>query len=372
MAHLVIGIPTLNEAATIARTVRVVDEGLISIGAEATILNCDSGSRDGTADLFSATSTRSKKVCIAAPGPVQGKGANVFAIARHARELNADALVLIDADVQTLSPSWVSLLARPIIDGVADYVSPSYLASQGGPLRHLISRPIVFGLFGADIPQPTGGEVALSRSLLEHVCSLDPEGSDFGYGIDILLACEVAARRQMFTVVELGQKVHRARRWSTIDQIAVQVVESAMRAFIRAPVNRSASPPLLPVERPIEVELAPPLDPTIMDVHTASVRWLRERETFTDMYRELLPYNILMAVLGDRPDGLAGRHWLQILRQFATAAHSGSYKPAELSRALMPLFLGRMATFGEELVNPSPALAQQMHHDLDWCWRTAA
>lgn len=364
MKRIGVGIPTLNEAPTVGRTVQLVDRGLRGLTADGIIINSDSGSSDGTVGIFQETRTASHKIC-APPRPGRpGKGANVLGILEQAGRLSVDALVLVDADVTSMREDWVPLLAEPVVTGVADYASACYVASQGGPLRHLVSRPVVCGLLGADIPQPTGGEAAMSRALVERLRARSWQGSDLGYGIDIAIAAYVAAGAIPFAAVDLGTKTHRPRRWSTIDAIAVEVVESALRA-----VARLARRPNLQARAPVhavpstKVVTAP--SPQIMDLNRAADRWRAERTAYAALYARLLGEPVLGVVSGDDAAEFTGETWTACLLAFVRSARAGE-DPAVLARAMMPLFLGRMAAFGDELTADGPeTVADRLRRDLE-------
>lgn len=370
MRRIGVGIPTLNEAATIGRTVELVDRGLQQLPGGGIIINSDSGSTDGTVDIFRRTATVARKLSAVPRWERPGKGANVLAIVEQARDLDLHALVLVDADVTSLRSDWVPLLASPLLAGRAHYASASYVASQGGPLRHLVSRPFVYGLFGADIPQPTGGEVGMSRALIDHICASARQGSDFGYGIDIALAGEVAIAPFSFTVVDLGTKVHRSRPWSTIDSIAVDVVESGFRLFTRVcatarPAEARRSVQFVPETAAVDLP-----SPRIMDLGRAAARWRSEREKYNEIYARLLPIEAISAATGPDPSAITSRIWMSCFRTFAVAARNGE-DPALLADAVMPLFLGRMAAFGGELVTEGPArVAACLQDELERCLTT--
>ncbi|GAB3958825.1 glycosyltransferase [Actinoallomurus acanthiterrae] len=370
MAEVIVGVPTLNEESTIARTVRCVDEGLRRLNRPALIINCDSRSKDDTVARFHQVPTWSGKEALTTTTSRQGKGANIRRVIRRAAELNAEAVLFIDADLRTLEPWWIPELAGAVLAGRVDYGSASYRASQGGPLRHLISRPVVYGLFGADIAQPTGGEVALSGRMTRRIDELDLEDSDLGYGIDILLACEAASERLPFAVVDLGAKVHRARRWSTIDDIAVEVVESALRAYRRHRFRgRMSSVVQRPVESPAQtVGVTPPKRRAIVDVDALRLRWVAERDRFERLYADVLPPYLADAVGADPRLGIDNRRWVEIVATFARESLSGAYRERELAAALMPPFLGRMASFAEELgTQDADTLTRRFGEDLDHC-----
>lgn len=377
MPTVVVGIPTLNEAPTIQRTTRQVDAGLARLNQPGVIVNCDSGSRDATVERFERTATVHPKRVLKPAAHPRGKGANMRRIAEYAAHSAADVVVFVDADVETLAPEWVAALAEPVLREGADYVCASYQASQGGPLRHLLSRPVIYGLFGADVAQPTGGEVALSGRLARRVAAMPMVGSDFGYGIDILLACEAVAGDLPFCAVDLGLKVHRARRWSSIDAIAVQVAQSALRAYRRSYHRLSASGRVAggvrrPLRQPPLASSVTPPRAAVADADILTARWRAERAQYSGMYAQILTPELIDAAHSNTEAGIANEPWHLIIRRFAAACRADAYSPQQLSAALMPLFLGRMAAFASEITRTDPLeLTARLNTDLDRCLAAA-
>jgi hypothetical protein len=371
MPTIVVGIPTLNEAPTIERTTRRVDAGLARLGLPGVIVNCDSGSQDATVERFERTPTAHPKESLKPLAPCDGKGANLRGIAEYAAQAGADAVVFVDADVETLRPEWIPALAEPVLREGADYVCAAYQASQGGPLRHLLSRPVVYGLFGGDIAQPTGGEVALSGRLARRVATMPMKGSDYGYGIDILIACEAVAAGLPFCAVDLGLKVHRARRWSTIDTIAVQVAETALRVYRRASV-RGARSVIRPLRQPASASAVTPPRSAIADADVLAKRWKSERTRFAALYARVLDPELVEFAQSETATGILNAPWHRMIRQFATACRTGTDSPQELAAALMPLFLGRMAAFADEIAGTDPLeLTERLNTDLEDCLAAA-
>jgi len=197
------------------------------------------------------------------------------------------------------------------------------------------------------------------------------EDSDYGYGIDILIACEAVAAGLPFCAVDLGVKVHRARRWSTIDAIAVEVAESALRAYRRSPTRRGPSV-RQPLRQPALASSVTPPHGAIADTGVLTERWRSEREQFAPMYARVLRPDVFETVQSETAVGIANEPWHQVIRQFALACRTDVYRPQELSAALMPLFLGRMAVFADEIAGTDPLeLTERLNRDLDRCLAAA-
>ena len=98
---------------------RFFGEGLIRYfpGRRAVVINCDNNSPDHTKEAFLETATEVPKIYISTAPGVRGKGNNLRNLFRKAVELQAKAIVVVDADVQTLTPEWIKHLGEPVVQG---------------------------------------------------------------------------------------------------------------------------------------------------------------------------------------------------------------------------------------------------------------
>jgi glycosyltransferase involved in cell wall biosynthesis len=116
--NIIVGIPAYNEGDTIAAVVSG------SARYATTVVVVD----DGSGDLTSYRALRAGAVVIRHTGN-GGKGAAVATLFRHAVQLQADALVLIDGDGQH-DPGEIPTVVAPCLDGTADVVVGSRYLSQ--------------------------------------------------------------------------------------------------------------------------------------------------------------------------------------------------------------------------------------------------
>ncbi len=148
-ADIVVGIPSFNSAHTIGHVVRAVQGGLAKYFPEykAVIVNSDGGSSDGTMEVVHNTSIgdfgtillhhRIEPVLkMAFPySGIPGKGSAFRAVFEVAQALDAQACVVVDSDLRSITPEWIELLLKPLLDGGFDYVAPLYH-------RHKFTRAI--------------------------------------------------------------------------------------------------------------------------------------------------------------------------------------------------------------------------------------
>lgn len=119
--RLVVQIPALNEAMTIAKVIQAIPSPIDGID-ECHIVVIDDGSTDGTGDL-----ARAAGAIVVRHDTPRGVGAAFKSGIRKSEEIGADIVVTIDADGQ-FNPADIPSLIRPIVCKEADFVTASRFA----------------------------------------------------------------------------------------------------------------------------------------------------------------------------------------------------------------------------------------------------
>ena len=116
-ADIIVGIPSYNEADNISNPTDVASKGLTEVfpDKKAVIINVDNHSKDGTKDAFLNTPTKVPKIYISTPPGVKGKGNNFRNLFEAVVELNATAVVVVDADLKSITPHWIRYLGEPLL-----------------------------------------------------------------------------------------------------------------------------------------------------------------------------------------------------------------------------------------------------------------
>ena len=139
-ADILVGIPSFNNADTIGHVVRAASAGLAKYfpGVRAVLVNSDGGSTDGTPDVVARTvvdlgtmlisdqQSALHKIITPYHG-IPGKGSAFRTIFEIARRLKVKACAVADSDLRSITPEWIELLLRPVLDEGYDYVAPYYL-----------------------------------------------------------------------------------------------------------------------------------------------------------------------------------------------------------------------------------------------------
>ncbi len=208
--RIAVGIPSYNEAKTIRQVALTVDRALGEFfsGADAVIVNMDSASTDGTADIFETTNLVSSKFCIR--HAERGKGRNIRAFLNYIVSREIDMACLVDADVVSLEPRWIELLLAPVRDRGATFVTPVYRRDRFEALTtNTFARPIVDALYGVPIRQPIGGEFGLSGEFANWLLKQSWPAAAMGYGVDVFLTLHALFGGFRIMEAQVGSKMHK-------------------------------------------------------------------------------------------------------------------------------------------------------------------
>jgi len=212
---IIVGIPSYNEADSIAYPTDVASRGLVEYfpDKKSVIINVDNNSPDGTMDAFMNTPTKVPKIYISTPKGVKGKGNNFKNIFEAAVELQAKAVVVVDADLKSITPQWIQYLGEPLFAGF-NYVTPIYVRHKyDGSITNHIAYPLLRTLFGLRVRQPIGGDFGfcgkMARAFLSEKLWNEKVAN---FGIDIWMTTIAIARRFKVCQTFLGSpKSHRAK-----------------------------------------------------------------------------------------------------------------------------------------------------------------
>ena len=220
---ILVGIPSYNNATTIGHVVRAVSAGLAKYfpGRRAVLVNSDGGSSDGTPEVAAQTvvdygamliSDRQSALhrIITPYHGIPGKGSAFRTIFEIARRLKAKACAVVDSDVRSITPEWIELLIRPVVEEAYDYVAPYYLRHKyDGTITNSIVYPLTQALYGQRVRQPIGGDFGFSGQQAEHYLDKHVWESNIAqFGIDIWMTTEAIASGARVCQSFLGAKIH--------------------------------------------------------------------------------------------------------------------------------------------------------------------
>jgi hypothetical protein len=357
---LAVGLLTYNNAETIEGVVEAAAAGIARhFGSlQAAFIASDAGSSDGTTARVTDGPLRALVVQHEAPAGervavpfhgVPGRGAALRTTFAVAQRLRARALVLLEADVVSVTPAWIERLAGPLLDDKADFVAPAYTRHRyAGTISRLVLGPLVRALFGRRLQQPFGGQQGLSARLLEHLL-MHPTWSRTGHDASDLWITGTAVA-DGFGVCEAWLGRHEVRshtRASDLPAMLAQTLGAVFTVMERHGdlwLEVRGSEPIPAVGEPTP----PGVEPLTVDVDAMLEAFQQGARDLTSIWELVLAPDTLAEVLaldaGGRlrfPDDL----WARVVYDFALGHHYSVVHRDHLLRSLAPLYLGRTAAF---------------------------
>ena len=233
-----VGLPALNEEATIGKVIRAVRSRLVErFPLVDEIVVIDSASEDRTREIARAEGipVYVHQEILPECGAHRGKGEAMW---KSLHVLTGDLVVWVDTDIANIHPKFVygilgPLLLRPDIAFVkAFYQRPLRIgeelqATGGGRVTELTARPIL-NLFFPELSgmvQPLSGEQGGRRSLLEQLPFFTGYGVETGLLIDTLQRMGIGAIAQ----VDMKQRIHRNQDLLALSKMAFEILQVALR-----------------------------------------------------------------------------------------------------------------------------------------------
>ena len=368
-ADILIGIPSYNNARTIGHVVRAVTAGLAKYfpGAKAVLINSDGGSTDGTQEEVKRVQIEDfRTILITHPvHPVYkivtpyhgnpGKGSAFRAIFEAAKLVNVKACAVVDSDLRSITPEWMDLLLTPIYEEGFDYVAPLYARHKfDGTITNSIVYPLTRALYGKRIRQPIGGDFGFSGKLANFYLTKDVWETDVArFGIDIWMTTLAVAEGYKVCQSYLGAKIHDAKDpGSDLGPMFTQVVSSVyglMGEYQHLWRKVKESQPVPTFGFHYEVGL----EPVSVNVERMMRNFRLGVKDLMEIWKKvLLPETASrlesMERLPDEAFSFPQDLWVQTIYDFAVAHYKGLIHRKHLLKSMIPLYLGRVASFVKE------------------------
>lgn len=362
---VLVGVPSFNNAASIGGVVRAVHVAFERLlPRERTLLvNADGGSTDGTADAVRAASiTESESIVssqalrtihrISAPyHGLPGKASALRTLFTAADLVQARAIAIVDPDVTSMTPEWIVRLVGPVLRDGYDYVAPVHARHPlDGPLVTQFVRPLVRAAYGRRLREPLAAEFGCSARFVSHCLELEAwEDEWLREGVDLWLTLSALAGDFRCGQTPLGPRTVAPRPEMPGLPVVIQQVAGALFTCLEAHqtqwLGRVASDevPLLgdglpTVDDPPALEAAP-----LAESFRAGVRDLEP--LLSQLLPDPLGAEVRRAAAGDGDPALPDQAWARIVYAFAAADHARQMPRQHLVQALVPLYLGRAASF---------------------------
>jgi glycosyltransferase involved in cell wall biosynthesis len=366
---ILIGIPSYNNVRTIGQVVRAVMAGLAKYfpRAKAVLINSDGGSTDGTQEevkrvqiedyktnLTSHPVHAIQKVVTPYHG-IPGKGSSFRTIFDTTQFLNAKACAVIDSDLRSITPEWMELLLRPVYEEGFDYVAPLYARHKyDGTITNSIVYPLTRALYGKRVRQPIGGDFGFSGELAKFYLTKDVWETDVArFGIDIWMTTLAIAEGYKVCQSYLGAKIHDAKDpGSDLGPMFTQVVSSVfglMGEYQNLWKGIRESQPVPTFGFHYEVGL----EPVSVNLERMIGSFRLGVKDLMEIWRKVLPSETVLwlesiAKLSNEGFSFPQDLWVRMIYDFSVAYHRGSMHREHLLKSMIPLYLGKVASFVRE------------------------
>ncbi len=365
-ADILVGIPSYNNAKTIGNVVRSVQVGLAKYfpGYKSIIVNSDGGSTDGTREVVSSTTLgdpRAFMIMHEAAEPymivtpymgVPGKGSAVRTIFGIAELSGARACALVDSDLRSITPEWVELLIKPVLDGGFDFVAPMYKRHKyDGTITNNIVYPMTSALYGKKVRQPIGGDFGFSGRLASFYLEKDVWHTDVArFGIDIWMTTTAIANGFRVCQSYLGAKIHDPKDpGADLSAMLYQVVSALLDLTeeyeeVWKSVESTEDVPLFGFQYEVGLE------PVAVNVGRMIEKFRLGVEGLVPIWKDFLSQDVmdLLDELAHSPKpgfGFQDELWAEALYEFALKYHRRDLNREILLKSLTPLYIGKVASF---------------------------
>ncbi len=365
-ADILVGIPSYNNARTIGHVVRAVQAGFAKYfpDRKCVLVNSDGGSTDGTMDVVHNTTVEDSQSIllhhrvrpvfkIATPyHGIPGKGSAFRTIFEISSALHATACAVVDSDLRSITPEWIELLIKPVIEGNIDYVAPLYHRHKyDGTITNSIIYPLTRALYGKQVRQPIGGDFGFSGKLAEFYLTKDVWETDVArYGIDIWMTTSAVANNFKIAQAFLGAKIHDPKDpGADLSSMLYQVVGATfnlMETYSYVWKKIVHSEPVLTCG----FQYAVGLEPVSVNLERMIDKFRLGISELMGIWKGFLPEDMIHFLqkakwLQKEEFVIPDNTWARIIYCFAIAAHKNLLNREHLLKSLTPLYLGKVASF---------------------------
>ena len=356
-ADIVVGIPSYNEEDSIHFPVEQASKGLTEYfpDKKCVIVNVDNCSPDRTREVFLSTPTKVPKIYASTPKGMKGKGRNIRNLLEIATGLGAESIVLLDADLRSLTPRWIKYFLEPLEDGY-DFVVPIYMRHKyDGTITNNIAYPMLSTLFGRRIRQPIAGDFAISGRLANCYLLEDSWTEDvYNFGIDIWMTTVALCRDFKVCQAFLGStKTHRpkdpAGDLGPMFSQVVGTIFDTIKNFEYVWKNVHESRPS--VIYGFGLGQSGVSEEVKVDTKALYKSFINGFKDHGDLWQKILMPSNLQALEQLKTENakefwLSEEDWVRVLFDFALAAiYDHDIDRNKLMQALIPLYHGRTLSF---------------------------
>jgi hypothetical protein len=374
-ADILVGLPTLNNAATILDVARAVHESFTRDfpRLRTVMINSDGGSTDGTPDLIrdasfaesdmvqTSHSLRTLHRVVAPYHGLPGKHTALRTVFAAGELMQAKVVVVIDPNGPATTAPRVTELIGPIASADAEFLAPRYRRHpRDGVLITQLVRPFVRALYGVALDEPLGAEFACSGRFASHCLEQniwDHEAARFA--IDLWLRTEALAKR--FAVGQIWRPATTAAGTRTTLREAVRQVVLSLIESLRAHEPYWLSTDGISALRTWGADQMVMPEAARWDYQALAEHARRDLNEIGPLLEEVLEPDVFARLMDDSSGAgsrLDDELWVRCVYAFTAATRLGRTSVEHLADMFVPVYMWRASTFMSHTASQSPAATQ--------------
>ena len=370
---ILVGLPTLNNAATVVDIVRAVHACFRRDfpRLRTVLINSDGGSTDGTPDVIrdasiddtemvqTSHSLRTLHRVVAPYHGLPGKLTALRTVFAAAELIQAKVVVVIDPAGPATTPERVTELIDPIGSGDAEFLAPrTRRHPRDGILITQFVRPLVRALYGVGLDEPLGAEFACSGRFASHCLEQDIWSHEAArFAIDLWLRTEAVAAQ--FRVGQIWRPGGMAGGRTTLREAVRQVVLSLVES-LRAHESHWLKADGIAELRTWGTEPATLADPPSWDYQALGEQARHDLIEIQALLEEVLEPDLVSAFVSDGGGArLDDELWVRSVYAFAAATRLGRTSIEHLADMFAPLYMWRAAAFMSHTASDTPEMVRE-------------
>ena len=371
---LVVGLATAGPIPALAAVAAAVRTGLDTHfpGQGAAIVHVDQAPSEATTAAVTAALGDLRVISVASTPPHSADeelnwAAAVRSVLTVGRMLEARAIVMLNADLSSMTGEWLRGLAAPVFKEGYGLVLPLYRRYRyDGTLTQALVVPLMRSLFGRQLAHPIAEEFACSAGAAEGFLKQSVWETDLGrHGLEFWLPAVAIQEGLTVSQAVLGPRTvgpsarPPAPLGRTVGRVAGALFALAERAEDFWLDIRGSEPVVSFGVPPEPLPGGPPIDPSLMQV--GFVQGVRDLLPVWE--RILAPENLGEVLeLSDRSLDrfrFTDRLWTRVVYDFLLAYRARVVYRSHATQSLAPLYLGRAASVVLETQARPPAAMSQ-------------
>lgn len=378
---LLVGVPSFNDAGTVAGVVRAVEEGVLRNyrRERVALVNVDGGSRDGTAEALREASALDKGDgsgietlrtvrWISTSGRQESDpGSMLRTILAAADLLHAKGCAVIAASSENAAASWVNTLLNPVYRESFDFVAPLYSRHKfDGLLTRNLLYPVSKALYGKPVRELRANEFAFSGRFAAHCLSQGEwQNEAVQGGAEMWMAINAIVGSYRCCQTYLGAKPRSSASANVVAAIrqtvgglfwCMETTESFWQTSVEAEALHTIGPDHQVTNEPIRLDRKRFLE--MFKSGIAELSQIHSTILDADTHAEL----VRLAGVEEAQFHLGHPLWVRIIYEFAAAYHHSVMNREHLVQALVPVYRGRVYSF---LAQHRNSRADALESDLE-------